>query len=43
MRARAIETPKDITYERIYEPDMERMVEALKIVLALPSKKESVK
>lgn len=38
MRARAIQTPKNVTYERVYEPDMERMVKALKIVLALPDK-----
>ncbi len=38
MAARAMKTPKNVTYERICEPDMERMVRALKIVLALPDK-----
>lgn len=40
MRA-TIKTPKNVTYERIYEPDMERMVKALRIVLALPDKPET--
>ncbi len=37
---KAIQAPKDIEYVPIYEPDMERMVKALKIVLAIPIKKE---
>lgn len=38
-----VPTPKGFTYEFIYEPDMSRMVQALKIVLAMPDprKKEA--
>lgn len=36
-----IKPPKDIEYRAIYEPDMERMVRALKILLEYNSKKEA--
>lgn len=38
-KMKAIQAPRDIEYVPIYEPDMERMVKALKIVLAIPKRK----
>lgn len=32
--------PKNLTYKAVYRPDMDRMVEALKIVLEMPMPKE---
>jgi hypothetical protein len=38
--SRVIKPPKDIEYRAIYEPDMERMVRALRILLeSSPEKK----